>query len=53
MSFDVRVIGVMVTDDGYSLDEALSTVDDLGFEIDEAEVIYWGRCPACTTSDSS
>ena len=31
----------------------LSTVDDLGFEIDEAEVIYWGRCPACTTSDSS
>ena len=31
----------------------LSTVDDLGFEIDEAEVIYWGRCPSCTTSDSS
>jgi Fe2+ or Zn2+ uptake regulation protein len=31
----------------------LSTVDDLGFEIDEAEVIYWGRCPACTTSNSS
>lgn len=31
----------------------LSTVDDLGFEIDEAEVIYWGRCPACTTTDSS
>ena len=21
--------------------------DDHGFEIDEAEVIYWGRCPAC------
>ncbi len=31
----------------------LSTVDDLGFEIDEAEVIYWGRCPTCATSDSS
>ncbi|MEO8107570.1 MAG: Fur family transcriptional regulator [Actinomycetes bacterium] len=31
----------------------LSTVDDLGFEIDEAEVIYWGRCPACSTVDSS
>ena len=29
VSFDVRVIGVMVNDDGYSLDEALSTVDDL------------------------
>ena len=21
--------------------------DDHGFEIDEAEVVYWGRCPAC------
>ena len=25
----------------------LTAVDDLGYEIDEAEVIYWGRCPAC------
>jgi len=25
----------------------LETVDNLGFEIDEAEVIYWGRCPEC------
>ena len=25
----------------------LTAVDDLGFEIDEAEVIYWGRCPEC------
>ena len=24
--------------------------DDGGFQIEEAEVIYWGRCPACTTS---
>jgi Fe2+ or Zn2+ uptake regulation protein len=23
--------------------------DDHGFEIDEAEVIYWGRCPSCRT----
>jgi Fur family ferric uptake transcriptional regulator len=23
---------------------------DWGFEIDEAEVIYWGRCPACQAS---
>ena len=23
--------------------------DDHGFEIDEAEVIYWGRCPECRT----
>jgi Fur family ferric uptake transcriptional regulator len=25
----------------------LTAVDDLGFEIDEAEVIYWGTCPDC------
>jgi Fur family ferric uptake transcriptional regulator len=25
----------------------LTAVDDLGYEIDEAEVIYWGRCPEC------
>ncbi|MFM2077552.1 MAG: hypothetical protein RJA49_1442 [Actinomycetota bacterium] len=25
----------------------LTAADDSGFEIDEAEVIYWGRCPDC------
>lgn len=25
----------------------LEAVDDSGFEIDEAEVAYWGRCPDC------
>jgi Fur family ferric uptake transcriptional regulator len=25
----------------------LTAADDAGFEIDEAEVIYWGRCPEC------
>jgi Fe2+ or Zn2+ uptake regulation protein len=25
----------------------LNAADEQGFEIDEAEVIYWGRCPAC------
>jgi Fur family transcriptional regulator, stress-responsive regulator len=25
----------------------LVPVDGKGFEIDEAEVIYWGRCPEC------
>jgi Fur family ferric uptake transcriptional regulator len=25
----------------------LTAKDDHGFEIDEAEVIYWGRCPSC------
>ncbi|UOY03984.1 transcriptional repressor [Blastococcus sp. PRF04-17] len=28
----------------------LTASDDNGFAIDEAEVIYWGRCPACSTS---
>lgn len=27
----------------------LTADDDHGFEIDEAEVIYWGRCPDCRT----
>lgn len=25
----------------------LSAADDKGYEIDEAEVAYWGRCPDC------
>ena len=25
----------------------LTADDDHGFEIDEAEVVYWGRCPSC------
>ena len=25
----------------------LAAADDNGFEIEEAEVIYWGRCPKC------
>ena len=25
----------------------LTAADDLGYLIDEAEVIYWGRCPEC------
>src|SRR6476620_2554342 len=27
----------------------LHASDDHGFTIDEAEVIYWGSCPACST----
>ena len=27
----------------------LTAVDDLGYQIDEAEVIYWGRCPECVS----
>jgi Fe2+ or Zn2+ uptake regulation protein len=28
----------------------LSAADNAGYEIDEAEVIYWGRCPECVTA---
>jgi Fur family transcriptional regulator, stress-responsive regulator len=28
----------------------LTVADGAGYEIDEAEVIYWGRCPTCTAA---
>ena len=28
----------------------LTAADDSGYEIDEAEVIYWGRCPECSAA---
>ena len=28
----------------------LTAADEAGFEIDEAEIIYWGRCPDCATA---
>jgi len=31
----------------------LTASDDHGFVIDEAEVIYWGWCPDCSTAHSS
>jgi Fur family transcriptional regulator, stress-responsive regulator len=31
----------------------LTAVDDNGFAIDEAEVIYWGLCPDCSSSQAS
>ncbi|MGY0499708.1 Fur family transcriptional regulator [Nocardia sp. FBN12] len=30
----------------------LTPLDDRGFVVDEAEVIYWGRCPDCTSAPS-
>lgn len=27
----------------------LTAADDRGYQVDEAEVVYWGRCPACLT----
>ncbi|MFD8387061.1 Fur family transcriptional regulator [Streptomyces sp. NPDC059679] len=31
----------------------LTASDDHGFSIEEAEVIYWGLCPGCSTARSS
>jgi Fur family transcriptional regulator, stress-responsive regulator len=31
----------------------LTASDDHGYAIDEAEVIYWGLCPGCSTARSS
>jgi Fur family ferric uptake transcriptional regulator len=31
----------------------LTAADDHGFTIDEAEVIYWGLCPDCSSTRSS
>jgi Fur family transcriptional regulator, stress-responsive regulator len=31
----------------------LTADDDHGFEIDEAEVIYWGHCPPCRKATTS
>ena len=29
----------------------LTAADNSGFDIDEAEVVYWGRCPACARNN--
>ncbi len=31
----------------------LTASEDHGFEIDEAEVTYWGRCPECLATQSN
>jgi Fur family ferric uptake transcriptional regulator len=30
----------------------LTAADEAGYQIDEAEVIYWGRCPECLAATS-
>lgn len=30
----------------------LTASDDNGYQIDEAEVIYWGQCPECSTTSN-
>jgi Fur family ferric uptake transcriptional regulator len=31
----------------------LTAAADAGYEVDEAEVIYWGRCPECVAATSA
>ena len=46
-----RACGRMVdTDCAVGAAPCLTTPDNAGYEIDEAEVIYWGRCPDCVAS---
>jgi Fur family ferric uptake transcriptional regulator len=49
-----RTCGRMVDADcavGYT--PCLTAPDDSGYEIDEAEVIYWGRCGECAAASSA
>jgi Fur family transcriptional regulator, stress-responsive regulator len=46
-----RACGRMVdTDCAAGAAPCLTAPDNAGYEIDEAEVIYWGRCPDCVAS---
>ena len=48
-----RACGRMVDVDcavGYT--PCLTAADSSGYEIDEAEVIYWGRCPECVAASA-
>lgn len=31
----------------------LAAADDKGYEIDEAEIVYWGRCPDCVAASGA
>ena len=43
-----RVCGRMVdVDCAVGSAPCLTAADDKGYEVDEAEVVYWGRCPDC------
>lgn len=44
---------VVDTDCAVGSAPCLTVVDDMGCRIDEAEVIYWGRCPNCLTQTAS
>jgi Fur family ferric uptake transcriptional regulator len=46
-----RTCGQMVdVDCAVGVAPCLTAADTAGYEIDEAEVIYWGRCPDCAAA---
>jgi Fur family transcriptional regulator, stress-responsive regulator len=48
-----RTCGRMVdVDCAVGFAPCLTAVEDSGYEIDEAEVIYWGRCPECVAASA-
>jgi Fur family ferric uptake transcriptional regulator len=47
-----RSCGVIADVDGaIGTTACLTAADESGYEMDEAEVIYWGRCPQCVGRD--
>ena len=42
---EAEILGTVDCAAGYR--PCLEVDDDFGYAIDEAEVIYWGLCPAC------
>ncbi len=46
-----RTCGQMIdVDCAVGVAPCLTAAEDAGYEIDEAEVIYWGRCPDCVVA---
>jgi len=46
-----RTCGRMVdVDCAVGATPCLTAADDSGYQIDEAEVVYWGRCPNCVAA---
>ena len=46
-----RACGRMVdVDCAVGATPCLTASDDAGYQIDEAEVVYWGRCPECAAA---
>ena len=47
-----RTFSRMVDVDCAVYNPCLKAADSSGYEIDEAEVIYWGQCPECVPATS-